>query len=90
MPGTYQTLGFTPTFLETLCSKSFSQSERKRFLDAVKLLDTNEKHPSLRVHALEEDLAGQWSASASKSLRMTFVRLGAGQKLMLTCSHHYA
>jgi hypothetical protein len=89
VPATYQTLGFTPTFLETLCSKAFNERDRKRLLDALKLLDANERHPSLRVHQLEHDLAGQWSASASASLRMTFLRLENGRKLMLTCSHHY-
>ena len=87
---TYATLDFTPTFLDDLTNgKEFKQAERKAFLRALKLLDVNEKHPSLRVHELERELKGTWSVSASDSLRMSFVRTGNGRKTMLTCSHHY-
>jgi mRNA-degrading endonuclease YafQ of YafQ-DinJ toxin-antitoxin module len=53
------------------------------------LLDHDEKHPSLRVHQLAGDLAGLWSASASDSLRLTFVRTDQGRKTMVSCSRHY-
>ncbi len=85
----YQTLSFTETFLNTLAGKDFTHSERKRFLKALRLLDENERHPSLRVHELHRDLEGVWSASASKELRITFERISGGRKLLLTCSHHY-
>jgi len=86
----YRTLSFTETFLETFAGKSFDRAERRRrLLKALRLLDANERHPSLRVHELRGDLAGVWSASASKELRITFERLSGGGKLLLTCSHHY-
>jgi len=85
----YRTLRFTPTFLETLVDKEFSPSDRRAFVKALSLLDSNEKHPSLRVHELKDPLAGFWSVSASKSLRMTFIREPEGIKRLMTCSHHY-
>jgi mRNA-degrading endonuclease YafQ of YafQ-DinJ toxin-antitoxin module len=85
----YRTLSFTETFLETFAGRSFNAAERRRLLKALGLLDVNERHPSLRVHELRGDLAGVWSASASKELRITFERLVGGRKLLLTCSRHY-
>ncbi len=86
----YRTLNFTDTFLETLAdSRRFNRNERSLFLKALRLLDSDERHRSLRVHELSADLAGVWSASASDSLRMTFVREAGGSKTMLTCTHHY-
>jgi mRNA-degrading endonuclease YafQ of YafQ-DinJ toxin-antitoxin module len=61
----------------------------KRFRKALRLLDLDEKHPSLRVHQLGGDLAGLRSASASDSLRLTFVRTSQGRKTLLSCSRHY-
>ena len=90
MTGVYQTLDFTERFLETFSGKDFTRHERKQFLKALRLLDENERHPSLRIHELRGDLAGVWSASASKELRMTFARIPDGRKSLLTCSHHYA
>ena len=89
MPGLgFQTLGFTDEFLESYGRKQFSDADRRQFRKALRLLDENEKHPSLRVHELRGQLAGVWSASASGVLRMTFVREGS-HKIMLTCSRHY-
>jgi mRNA-degrading endonuclease YafQ of YafQ-DinJ toxin-antitoxin module len=68
----------------------FSASDQRRFLKALRLLDENEKHPSLRVHELSGDLAGTWSASASDDLRLLFVRTEGGRKTLLTCTRHYA
>lgn len=85
----YRTLRFTPTFLEALAAKDFSANDRRAFIKSLALLDSDESHPSLRVHQLRSPLAGIWSASASRSLRMTFLRESAGLKIMLTCSHHY-
>jgi hypothetical protein len=87
--GAYTTLAFTQTFLTTLCGREFSGAERRTFVTALGLLDADDRHPSLRVHELRGDLAGMWSASASASLRMTFLRAGGGSKVMLTCSRHY-
>ena len=89
MAGPYTSLDFTDTFLETVGSKNFTAAERKTIRKALRLLDSDEKHPSLRVHQLEGDLAGLWSASASDVLRLTFVRTARGRKTMVTCSRHY-
>jgi len=84
----YLTLDFTDTFLETFASRDFSAADRAAFLKAVRLLDENERHPSLRVHQLRGDREGSWAASASDVLRLTFERLPDGGKRMLTCSRH--
>ena len=85
----FLTLQFTVDFLENLIAGDFSLAERRRFLRALRLLNMNERHPSLRVHQLRGDLRGIWSASASDELRMTFQRLDGGRKRLLTCSRHY-
>jgi mRNA-degrading endonuclease YafQ of YafQ-DinJ toxin-antitoxin module len=85
----YTSLDFTDSFLETFGSKNFTAAERKTIRKALRLLDSDEKHPSLRVHQLEGDLAGLWSASASDVFRLTFVRTARGRKTMVTCSRHY-
>jgi mRNA-degrading endonuclease YafQ of YafQ-DinJ toxin-antitoxin module len=91
MPGAtrYRTLDFTDTFFESFGDRGFSDADRRAFRKALRLLDANEKHPSLRVHELQGNLAGLWSASASDVLRMTFERLKGGRKVMMTCSRHY-
>lgn len=85
----YRTLDFTDTFLQTFADKKFSAAERRAFLQALRLLDEDERHPSLRVHQLRGDREGSWSVSASRSLRMTFERQTGGRKRLLTCSRHY-
>lgn len=86
---TYQSLQFSQDFLESFVAGNFSASERRRLLRALELLDTDERHPSLRVHQLEGRLRGTWSASASDVLRITFERLDGGRKGLLDCSRHY-
>ena len=83
------TLVFTDEFLASFGGKDFKESDRRQFRKALRLLDEDETHPSLRVHELKGPLAGIWSASASDVLRMTFKRLPWGKKAMLTCSRHY-
>jgi mRNA-degrading endonuclease YafQ of YafQ-DinJ toxin-antitoxin module len=85
----YRSLDFTETFLETFGSKNFTAADRKAIRKALGLLDTDEKHPSLRIHQLQGDLSGLWSASASDVLRLTFVRTGQGRKTPVSCSRHY-
>jgi len=85
----YQTVEFTPRFLDQLTGKDFTATDRRRFLQALRLLDANEQHPSLRVHELQGKLKGKWSVSASDELRMTFVRRDDGRKLMESCTRHY-
>lgn len=89
MSDAYRTLDFTDAFLDDLRESRFSPDERKQLFKALRLLDDNEKHPSLRVHKLEGDREGSWSASASKSLRLTFARLPGGRKRLLTFTRHY-
>ena len=85
----FRTLDFTDEFLETFGSKDFTAAERKAIRKALRLLDTDERHPSLRVHQLQGDLAGLWSASASEVLRLTFVRTAQGRKTLVRCTRHY-
>ena len=49
----------------------------------------DERHPSLRVHQLQGDLTGLWSASASDVLRLTFIPTAQGRKTLVSCSRHY-
>lgn len=85
----YETLDFTTEFMETFSRKDFGPRERNAILKALELLDANERHPSLRVHGLDGELANQLSFPASDSLRITFERLAGGRKLLLKCSRHY-
>ena len=85
----FGTLEITRTFLERLISDDFTTSDRRRLLRALDLLDTNERHPSLRVHQLTGKLKGVWTASASDDLRITFERLDGGRKRVSACSRHY-
>ena len=85
----YRTLVFSTEFVETYGSRDFSFAERRQFQRALLLLDTNERHPSLRVHALSGDQQGWWSASASDVLRVVFRRLPDGRKRLGACSRHY-
>jgi hypothetical protein len=89
MPELFNSLDFTDTFLEAFGSKDFTAADRKAIRKALRLLDNDEKHVSLRVHQLGGDLGGLWSASASDSLRLTFVRTSQGRKTMVSCSKHY-
>lgn len=85
----YQSLQFTEDFLRDLLRGDFPAADLRRVLRALTLLDTNERHPSLRVHQLRGELEGVWSASASDELRITFERLEGGRKRLLTRSRHY-
>jgi mRNA-degrading endonuclease YafQ of YafQ-DinJ toxin-antitoxin module len=85
----YESCQFTPGFLKDLLGGRFSASEQERILRAIVLLDTNERHPSLRVHQLKRDLKGQWSASATDEIRITFRRLDEGRKQLISVSRHY-
>jgi mRNA-degrading endonuclease YafQ of YafQ-DinJ toxin-antitoxin module len=85
--GDYRTLVVTREFLRSL--PALSAADQRRVLRALDLLDADERHPSLRVHQLRGDLAGLWSASASRSLRVTFARLPDGRKRLVEASQHY-
>ena len=85
----FHSVEITLTFPDDLISADFTASDRRRLVRALRLLDTNERHPSHRVHRLRTDLEGVWSASASDDLRITFERLPGGRKLALSCSRPY-
>ena len=85
----YANLEFTDVFLVELATGRFSAAERAQILKAFHLLDTDERHPSLRIHVLRGDLDGVWSASASDSLRLTFERLGGAKKMMTSVLRNY-
>jgi hypothetical protein len=85
----YRSLHITPSFLADFAQRDFSAADRAAILKALRLLDEDERQPSLRVHQLHGDRAGSWTASASDALRPTFERGPDGIKWMLTCSRHY-
>jgi hypothetical protein len=76
----YRTIELTPDFLDSLLSSNFQASDRRRFARALLLLDANQRHPSLRVHALDGQPAALWPASASGVLLMSFRGLRNGRK----------
>lgn len=57
-------------------------------MKALKLLDGDERHPSLKCHQLQGDRKGSWAVRASKVLRLTYLKQG-DIKILLTCSKHY-
>ncbi len=83
----YRSVVITTEFLASLTT--LAPTDQRRILRALVLLDEDEGHASLRVHQLTGGLAGKWSASASRSLRITFVRLPGGRKQLADASHHY-
>jgi mRNA-degrading endonuclease YafQ of YafQ-DinJ toxin-antitoxin module len=85
----FPSLEFTARFVKSLISGRFSASEINRIVRALTLLDSNERHPSLRVHSLKGEMQGTWSASASDEIRITFERLESGRKRLISATHHY-
>ena len=83
----FQGLIFTTQFLDSLFR--LSPADQRRVGRALALLDGNEQHRSLRVHAMSGQQTGLWSASASRSLRIIFERLDSDRKRLIECSHHY-
>lgn len=83
----YRSVVITTEFLASLTA--LAPTDQRRILRALSLLDEDEGHASLRVHQLSGALTGRWSASASRSLRITFLRLPGGRKQLVEASHHY-
>ncbi len=67
-----------------------SASERRQVYKSLELLDSDERHASLRVHKLTGDLAGLWSASASDVLRIVYAKQPDGTRLVFRATRHYA
>jgi hypothetical protein len=84
----YQALEFLRTSFLTSLS-DLARDDQRRVIRALEQLDSDERTLSLRVHRLQGSQAGLCSASASRSLRISFLRLDRGRKLMLECSQHY-
>ena len=82
-------LSASDEFFMDFANRKFSPQERARILKAMDLLANDERHPSLRVHALRGDLAGLWSASVTDSIRIHFVRLSEGRKRCVNITKHY-
>lgn len=87
-PRAYQTLEFVrSTFLVSF--SDLAREDQRRVIRVLEQLDSDERIPALRVHPLRGTRKGVWSASASRSLRILFLRLDAGRKLLMECNHHY-
>ena len=76
----YPTIEFSDDFLMAFADRKFSTADRRAILKAIGLLDSDERHPSLRVHQLEGDMDGSWTCYASRSLRIVFTRRADGRK----------
>ncbi len=82
-------LSASDEYFMDFADRKFSPQERARILKAMDLLANDERHPSLRVHALRGNLAGLWSASVTDSIRIHFVRLPGGRKRCVNITKHY-
>ena len=85
----FDSLGFSDEFFSAFADRRYTPQDRARVLKALDLLDKNEKHPSLRVHALKGNLAGLWSASVTDYIRIHFVRLPNGRRRCVNLTKHY-
>jgi hypothetical protein len=83
----YVTLVFTDEFVDSFIT--LSPADQRRIRCALRQLDEDDTTPSLHVHQLHGQQAGLWTAYASKSLRITFVRLPGARKRLIEASHHY-
>jgi hypothetical protein len=82
-------LSWSDESLLDFADRKFSPQDRARILKAAGFLAGDERHPSLRVHALSGDMAGLWSASVTDNIRIHFVRLSDGRKRIVNISRHY-
>src|SRR4051812_15950931 len=84
----YRSLEFMrATFLSSL--SDLARDDQRRIIRALEQLDDDERTPSLRVHRLHGSRVELWSASASRNLRLSCLRLDSGRKLLVDCSQHY-
>lgn len=82
-------LHVTERFLADILELRMSASERAALKKAIRLLSTNDTHPSLRIHKLQGREAGIWTAYVNDVIRITFLRLDGGRKQLLTLTRHY-
>ena len=85
----FESLIFSDRFPAAFADRRFTVADRAALLKALELLNQNETHPSLRVHALKGAQAGTVSAWASRSLRINFTRAADGKKPLIDCTKHY-
>lgn len=85
----FDSLGFSDEFFRNFAGRQFSPQDRARVLRSLGMLDENERHPSLRVHQLQGNLEGIWSASVSDVIRIHFIRLPDGRKRCINLTRHY-
>ena len=84
-----RTLDMSIGFIDDLLNNRFSASERSAVKKALKLLDENDRHPSLQIHRLSGDEEGSWTCYVTAAIRITFERLPEGHKRLLTLTRHY-
>lgn len=89
MPDGYASLEFTQEFITDLTRKRWQSIELAAIIKCLGLLDEDDRHPSLRIHALVGDRDGTWTAYVNRSIRLTFERLAGGRRRMLSLSRHY-
>lgn len=82
-------LQLTERFLADILELRMSAGERAAVKKAIRLLATNDTHPSLRVHKMQGRESGVWTAYVNDVLRITFLRLDGGHKQLLTLTRHY-
>jgi mRNA-degrading endonuclease YafQ of YafQ-DinJ toxin-antitoxin module len=89
MPDGYTSLEFTEEFVNDLTRKRWQSAELAAVIKCLRLLDEDDRHPSLRIHALVGDQDGIWTAYVNRSIRLTFERLAGGRRRVLSLSRHY-
>ena len=82
-------LRLSKRFTADLLDNRLTASERSAVKKSLELLDSNEHHPSLRIHRLEGDPEGSWTAYVTMKVRITFRRDAGGLKQLLTLTMHY-
>ncbi|HET8568187.1 MAG TPA: hypothetical protein VFM93_04305 [Candidatus Limnocylindria bacterium] len=66
--------------------RKLTADEKERVRKALRLLESDMRHPSLRVKRLQ-GTAGIWSARASNELRITFEPIPGGIRLRAVGRH---
>lgn len=77
---------YHPKFLRDF--KQLSPQDQRRAADSEDRFLENPLHSSLRLHALKGRLAGYFSISVSRKLRIIFVRRANGEIVFLSVGKH--